>query len=194
MCCVACSRACVFACPDTHWQHWYGAVQRLDGFLQSTIAFSGGARERPMISVTRPTRSRLVENLNVSKFPWLDPVLPSRLAIVAFPTLGYEASSLGGQCVTPSFLGDGAATMSTCSSHRPPTPLPTTTNHAIRHHHPRKTAIPEPENSPPLTPSTTQPLKNQQHATLGLRHPCPRRHRGRAQALFSLPIASVNPC
>ena len=59
-----------------HRQHLLGAVQRLNlGLLidTSTIAFSGGARYKPITSVTFATSSGSVENLKVSAFHGFTP-------------------------------------------------------------------------------------------------------------------------
>ena len=62
--------------PGLHGQRLLGPVQRLNlGLLvhTNTIAFCGGARYNPMMSVSLATSSGSVENLNVSARHGLTP-------------------------------------------------------------------------------------------------------------------------
>src|SRR5215217_5569114 len=74
---------------------------------QSTIAFSGGARYNPTMSVTLASSSGSVENLNVSAFHGFTPYSVHTAATVAWSIPRRGASSRDDQCVTPRLFGGG---------------------------------------------------------------------------------------
>src|SRR4029077_7087484 len=73
----------------------------------STIAFSGGARYSPQMSVTLPTSSGSVENRNDSARHGLMPYARHARATEVLLIFNCAANSREDQCVTPSFLGGG---------------------------------------------------------------------------------------
>ena len=96
--------------PGLHRQRLLGPVQRLDlGLLvhTHTIAFSGGARYKPMMSVTLATSSGSVENLNVSARHGVTPNDRHAFNTVAWSSFSRFASSRDDQWVTPNRAGGG---------------------------------------------------------------------------------------
>ena len=76
--------------------------------MHNTIAFCGGARYKPTMSVTFATSSGSVENLNVSTRHGATPTSRHALATVVLLVFRCCANSREDQCVTPYFFGGGS--------------------------------------------------------------------------------------
>ena len=72
---------------------WLRAAARPDSSTHSTIAFSGGARYNPTMSVTLATSSGSVENLNVSDRHGCTPTSRHAFATVLLLVFKCEASN-----------------------------------------------------------------------------------------------------
>jgi hypothetical protein len=85
----------------------------------STIAFSGGCRYSPTMSVTLATSCGSVENLNVSARHGCNcQIFHSRVTVTCDTSPRCLASSRDDQCVTPKLSGGGASVVARISSLR----------------------------------------------------------------------------
>ena len=152
----------------------------------STIAFSGGARYSPTMSVTFATSSGSVENLNVSDRHGCTPSSRHAFATVRCSTFRCAASNRDDQCVIPSLFGGGVSVADDDLATGPP-PRPTRPGliDQTRPSRRRRTWPARPITVGRDTPTRsaisvlTHPVSGQQHDPRPLRSPGPHRRGAR---------------